>query len=79
MEWIKDERRPEITNVHGEDWGRSKLVLVLIEDKTPLVAEYNKGEYWEQWYSPAYEEVVEDVTGWCDCIPDIEVSQKNRL
>jgi hypothetical protein len=69
-EWIKDNRRPEVTKAVGDEWGKSKKVLVLIEDQEPLVAEFNKGEDWEQWYCPAYEDVVEGVTGWCDCIPD---------
>jgi hypothetical protein len=71
MGWIRDERRPEVTKLIGEDWSKSKKVLVLIEDKEPLVAEFNKGEDWEQWYCPAYEDVVEGVTAWCDCIPQI--------
>ena len=71
MEWIKDERRPEVTQIKGGDYSISKKVLVLIENEEPLVAELNKGKDWEQWYCPAYEDVLEGVTGWCDCIPEI--------
>jgi hypothetical protein len=74
MEWIRDEGRPEIIE-QLETYGKSKKVLVLIEGKEPLVAEYNSGiengEKWEQWYCPGYEDAVEGVTAWCDCIPKI--------
>lgn len=75
--WIRDERRPELTPV-DDTWSRSKKVLVLVDDKEPLVVEFNKGkdpddgEEWEQWYCPAYEDTVDNVTAWCDCIPEIE-------
>jgi hypothetical protein len=73
MKWIRDERRPTITD-QLEVYGKSDKVIVLIDDTEPLVAEYNRGttingEYWEQWYCPAYEDAVEGVTAWCDCIP----------
>jgi len=73
MKWIKvEEKKPELIEVKGIDWSKSKKLLVLIDGKEPLVAEYNKGEDWEQWYCPAYEDVVEGVTAWCDCIPKID-------
>ena len=73
MEWIRDKRRPELIEKRI-GFGKSKKVLALINDVEPIVVEYNKGigevPEWEQWYCPAYEDVVEGVTGWCDCIPD---------
>ena len=76
MFWIKIEKetRPEIIK-DFDHYGKSKKVLVLIEGKEPLVAEYNSGvengEKWEQWYCPDYEDTIEGVTAWCDCIPKI--------
>ncbi len=75
MEWIKDKRRPEIIETI-DNWGKSKPVVVLCADKEPIVAEYNKGiedgEQWEQWYSGSFDDIIENVTGWCDCIPDVK-------
>ena len=75
MKWIKDNTRPDIIE-KIDDWGKSKKVLILINDVEPVVGEYNKGiqdgDDWEQWYCSVYEDVVEDVTGWCDCIPEIK-------
>jgi hypothetical protein len=74
MSWIKDDRRPEIVESF-DDWEKSKRVLVLIKGGEVLVAEFNngieEGEYWEQWYSPVFEDTIENVIGWSDCIPNI--------
>ena len=73
MEWIKDNRRPNIIE-QINSWGKSKKVVVLEKGGSVVVAEYNKGveegAEWEQWYCPAYEDVIEGVIGWCDCIPN---------
>jgi hypothetical protein len=74
MEWIKDERRPDIIE-KIDSWGKSKKVVVLEKGGEVVVAEYNKGVEegidWEQWYCPAYEDVIEGVIGWSDCIPNV--------
>lgn len=74
MDWIKDDRRPEIIE-RIDSWGKSKPVVVHLKSGELLVAEYNKGieegKEWEQWYAPAYEDTVENVIGWADCIPNV--------
>jgi len=75
MEWIRDNRRPQIIETSG-DWGKSKKVLVQTAYGEVVITEFNsgttiEGEPWEQWYSPVYEDIIENVIGWCDCIPHI--------
>jgi len=71
---MRDWRRPKIIETF-DGWGKSKRVIILLEDGEVLVAEFNSGiedeKPWEQWYSPVFEDTVEHVIGWCDCIPDI--------
>ena len=74
MEWIKvEDKLPKLIEIF-EDWGKSKEVVVLVDNDTPLIAEYSEGvdgdSSWEQWYCPAYGEVLGDITVWCDCIPN---------
>ena len=70
MEWITDGSKPETKRIE-DDLYSSVKVVVLIYGTTPVVAEWQTGEYYEHWYCPAYEEIIEGVTAWCDCIPKI--------
>ncbi len=74
MEWTNvNDSKPQIIE-KIDTWGKSAKVVVLVDDKDPFVAEYNKGiedgVEWEQWYCPAYEDIIENVTKWSDCIPN---------
>ena len=74
MEWIRDERRPDVKE--KLDYSHSKNVVILDEDGETFVAEYNTGtqdgDKWEQWYSRLLDDTIGNVVAWCDCIPEIK-------
>lgn len=72
-EWIKpDEKLPEIFDEEG-GYSLSHEVAVFLEGGTKVIAKYQEvledGEIWKSWYCPAYEDVVENVIGWCPLPP----------
>jgi hypothetical protein len=73
MSWITDKRRPEIIETF-DGWGKSKRVIILLENGEVFVAEFNsgieEGKPWEQWFLLCFDDAVETIIGWCDCIPD---------
>ena len=77
IEWTNiEDGLPALIDSDSGTFKKSKKVCVLINDIEPLIAEMNFGVdpklgEWYQWYCPAYEDVVEGVTKWCDCIPEI--------
>ena len=65
---------PEVKKV-DDDYNESKLVVCLTRGNHEHIAKLNtgisEGLEWEVWYCPNYEDTLEEVTHWCDCIPEI--------
>ncbi|MCH8860812.1 MAG: hypothetical protein IH843_06780 [Thaumarchaeota archaeon] len=71
-----DESLPKTKKVDS-DYSESKLVVCLTNGKHEHIAKLNTGiedgEKWDCWYSPADENTLENVTHWCDCIPELPI------
>lgn len=75
MKWISvKERLPEMKYYHetgtGNDFKYSDLVLGYYEDPEEyIVLEFEKGNEWQQWFSPAYDDAVNPPDKWCEIHP----------
>ena len=75
MEWISvKDRLPELINESGsleEKWGSSNYVLVAYlkerihhSDSVYEIAKFEKGEHFQQWYSPSYDDTINKPDFW---------------
>lgn len=68
MEWIKcSDRLPE-TSVNC-DYSVSKDCFILCGESHPDIAKYQFGDDdggWANWYSPVYEDCIDNVTHWAE-------------
>lgn len=72
--WISSKDSKPVANIKCDGYMKSKNVVAVIREQMIIVnlqtGNYN-GKDWEQWYCPAYQEVVIGIDKWCDCIPDM--------
>ena len=74
MNWIKVENeKPKLVHDFDgseEPWKASEYVLIGYRDMMAItdkyeIAKYEKGESFEQWYSPQYDDAIEDPDFFC--------------